>query len=43
MGSTTKAKFTPRPPINQGARNQKGMDRSKRRMDEAIRRELRRK
>jgi hypothetical protein len=43
MGSTTKAKFTPRPPINQGEKDQRGMDRGKGRMDEATRRELRRK
>jgi hypothetical protein len=43
MGSTAKTKFTPRPPINQGAKDQRGVDRGKGRMDEATRRELRRK
>jgi len=43
MGSTTKSKFTPRPPINQGEKDQRGVDRGKERMDEATRRELRRK
>jgi hypothetical protein len=35
MGSTTKIKFTPKPPINQGAKDQRGVDRGKGRMDEA--------
>ena len=43
MGSIAKTKFTPRPPINQGEKDQRGMDRGKGRMDEATRRELRRK
>jgi hypothetical protein len=43
MGSATKTKFTPRPPINQGGRDQKGMKKGKGRMDEETRRELRRK
>jgi hypothetical protein len=43
MGSAAKAKFTPRPPINQGAKDPRAMDRGKGRMDEATRRELRRK
>jgi len=43
MGLTTKTKFSPRPPINQGGRDQRGVDRGKGRMDEATRRELRRK
>jgi hypothetical protein len=43
MGSAAKTKFTPRPPINQGGRDQKGMNKGKGRMDEETRRELRRK
>jgi hypothetical protein len=43
MGSTAKAKFTPRPPINKGERDKRGMDRGKGMMDEDTRRELRRK
>jgi hypothetical protein len=43
MGSTAKTKFTPRPPLNQGAKDQRGVDKGKGRMDEATRRELRRK
>jgi hypothetical protein len=43
MGSTTKTKFTPRPPLNQGVKDQRGVDKGKGRMDEATRRELRRK
>jgi hypothetical protein len=43
MGSAAKTKFAPRPPINQGGRDQRGIDRGKGRMDEATRRELRRK
>jgi hypothetical protein len=43
MGSTTKTKFTLRPPLNQGVKDQSGMDKGKGRMDEATRRELRRK
>jgi len=43
MGSATKTKFAPRPHINQGGRDQRGVDRGKGRMDEATRRELRRK
>jgi hypothetical protein len=38
LGSTTKTKFTPRPPINQGGRDQRGFDRGKGRMDETTRR-----
>jgi hypothetical protein len=29
MGSTTKTKFTPRPPLNQGVKDQRGMDKGK--------------
>jgi hypothetical protein len=43
MGSATKAKFTPRMPLNQWVKDQRGMDKGKERMDEATRRELRRK
>jgi hypothetical protein len=43
MGFAAKTKFTPRPPINQGGRDQKGMNKGKGRMDEETRRELRRK
>jgi hypothetical protein len=43
MGSEAKNKFSPRPPINQGGRDQRGVDRGKGRMDETTRRELRRK
>jgi hypothetical protein len=43
MGLAAKGKFTPRPPINQGAKDQRGVDRGKGRMDEATRRDLRRK
>ena len=43
MGSGAKAKFTPRPPINQAAKDPREIDRGKGRMDEATRRELRRK
>ena len=43
MGSAAKTKFSPRPPINQGVRDQRGVYRGKGRMDEATRRELRRK
>jgi hypothetical protein len=43
MGSATKTKFAPRPLINQGGRDQMGVDKGKGRMDEATRRELRRK
>jgi hypothetical protein len=43
MGSAARTKFAPRPPINQGGRDQRGIDRGKGRMDEATRRDLRRK
>jgi hypothetical protein len=43
MGSTTKTKFTPRPPLNKGEKDQRGVDKGKGRMDKATRRELRRK
>jgi hypothetical protein len=43
MGSAAKTKFTPRPPLTQGVKDQRGMDKGKGRMDEATRRELRRK
>ena len=43
MGSAAKVKFTPRPPINQGEKDQRGVDRGKGRMDEDTWRELRRK
>jgi hypothetical protein len=43
MGSAAKTKFTPRPPINQGEKDPREMDRGRGRMDEATRRELRRK
>jgi len=43
MVSAARTKFAPRPPINQGGRDQRGVDRGKVRMDEATRRDLRRK
>jgi hypothetical protein len=54
LGSTSKSRFTPRPPqntggrdqrlpMNQGGRDQRGFDRGRDRMDENTRRELRRK
>jgi len=43
MGSTTKTKFTPRMPLTQGGKNERGMDKGKGRIDEATRRGLRRK
>jgi hypothetical protein len=43
MGSATKNKFSPSPPIAQGGRDQRGVDRGKGMMDEATTRELRRK
>jgi hypothetical protein len=43
MGSAAKTKFIPRPPINQGGRDQRGVDKGKGRMDKNTRRKLRRK
>ena len=54
LGSTTKIRFTPRPPLNpggrdqippmnKGGRDQRGFDQGRGRMDESTRRELRRK
>jgi hypothetical protein len=54
LGSATKSRFTPRPPLNtgeryqrppmnQGGRDQRGFDRGRGKMDENTRRELRRK
>jgi hypothetical protein len=43
MGSASKTKFTPRPPIKQKGRDQRGVDKGKGRMDKTTRRELKRK
>jgi hypothetical protein len=54
LGPTTKTRFTPRPPLNpggrdqrppmnKGGRDQRGFDRGRGRMDESTRRELRKK
>jgi hypothetical protein len=43
MGSVAKTKFTPRPPLTQEVKDQRGMDKGKGRMDEDTRRDLRRK
>jgi len=43
MGSTTKTKFNPRLPLNQGVKDKRVIYKGKGKMDEATRRELRRK